>query len=502
MKHCLFYLLAAPLFSPVTYAQKTLSYQPRIETCDCRFKVDSSYIANAPEKLKADSVFPYKVDSSFTTRCGYLVVPENRKKASSRSIKLPFIIVESKNPDKKKDPYLFTSGGPGNSSLGWANGITKSTVIQSRDCIAFEQRGTRYAIPYLRSFELDMAIRESYRKNLPKDSMAIVGVKRYRKRLEDKGVDLAGYSTDETVADIDDLLAALHIDSVNLLGGSYSGGLMLAVLQKDPARVRSLVLDSPLPTFIPIDEDEPANFNEALRILFRHCEKDSSDQALYGNLWEKFSRYFTSIADKKFYFPYVEKGTTDTLQVEYTKNELLDAIEGRLLWGSLKDVPQVVNEIISGDHGPYIKQKLDDIFNKNTAPDGMRISVYCADEAAYHSQDIVHQLYKVYPYMNGYHINDVYKTLCDCWPQAPVKPTTKQPFYSDKPVLMGDGEMDPGCRPLYMDMVHHYMPNSQRVLFLNRTHGVGGRDFYELIQQFLDNPHQKLHSANKDVIVY
>jgi pimeloyl-ACP methyl ester carboxylesterase len=81
--------------------------------------------------------------------------------------------------------------------------------------------------------------------------MTIVGVQRYKKSLEKAGIDLSGYNTDETVADILDLLTILKIDSVNLFGGSYSGGLMLAVLQKEAAKIRSLVLDSPLPVSSP-----------------------------------------------------------------------------------------------------------------------------------------------------------------------------------------------------------------------------------------------------------
>jgi len=477
------FLVSLCAFLPSVSAQKGKTLKPVIEPCAC----------------------PVVVDSSFKTRCGYLIVPENRKKNNDRTIKLPFVMVLSNNPHKKKDPVLFTSGGPGNSSLGWATGMSqnKNILLNERDCIAFEQRGTRYALPYLRSFELDTAIKESYRKNLSKDSMVIVGIQRYRKKLEARGIDLSGYNSDETVADIDDLLRALEIDSVNLFGGSYSGGLMMAVLQKDPARVRSLVLDSPLPMFIPVDEDEPAHFNEALDILFRHCETDSADQGLYGGLKEKFRSYFTSIIGKELYIPYLERGTTDTIMVQYTKNELLDVIEGYLLdYKRLKDLPFVITEMIKGHHDVYIRKKLDDIFNKNTAPDGMRISVYCADEAAYHNEAIIRQLYHVYPYMEGYHINDVYKAICDCWPSPPIDPLTKQAFYSDKPVLLADGEMDPACCPLYIDMIHHYMPNSQRFLFINRTHGVGGTEMNELKQRFLDSPYKKIGFVAPGVISY
>lgn len=472
---------------------------PRIETCDCNFKIDLNYLAIVPTELKSDSVFQNKIDNTFKTQCGYLIVPENRKKANSKIIKLPFIIVKSKNPNKKKDPVLFTSGGPGNSSLSWANGITKSTLILDRDCIAFEQRGTRYAIPYLRRFNLDIAIREAYRKNLPKDSMAIIGVKQYKKSLEKAGIDITGYNTDETVTDIHDLLNTLKIDSFNLFGGSYSGGLMLAVLQKDAAKIRSLVLDSPLPTFVAIDEDEPANFLQALNIIFKRVESDSTNKELYGNLKETFTQYFTSIINKKFFIKYVEKGRTDTLNIEYTKNELLDFIVREV---SNPKIPFIITEIINGNHSLYAKKKIENIFNKYTAPDGMRISVYCADQANYNSEEVINQFYKLYPYMKGYHINDVYKAMCDCWKVPPISPKTKKPFYSDKPVLMGDGEMDQACSPLYMSMIQHYMPNAQSFLFKNHFHMVGGKDFFEITQKFIDNPYKIIEPTNKDIIAY
>ncbi|MEO8175003.1 MAG: hypothetical protein ABI581_18045 [Sediminibacterium sp.] len=153
--------ITATCFVQVSYSQKTQTYAPRIEPCDC----------------------PVKVDTNYTNQCGYLVVPENRKKANGKTVKLPFIIAQSNNLNKRPDPLLFTAGGPGGSSLGWITGVGNRGIINDRDCIAFEQRGTQYAIPNLWSDELSIAISESYRKNLNKDSMVIEGVKRYKKAL-------------------------------------------------------------------------------------------------------------------------------------------------------------------------------------------------------------------------------------------------------------------------------------------------------------------------------
>ncbi|MCF6403057.1 alpha/beta hydrolase [Chitinophaga filiformis] len=479
MKKAILLTIAAVVFLlPIARSQGKNTYQPLIEPCAC----------------------PVKVDSSFKTRCAYLVVPENRKKNNGRTVKLPFIIVESKNPNKKKDPLLFTGGGPGSGSLGWARGAAASQVIKDRDCIAFEQRGAGYSIPGLNGPELGAAIKESYKKNLNKDSMVIEGVKQLRKGLEARGIDLSGYNTDETVSDIHDLLSALQIDSVNLMGISYSGGLMQAVLQRDPSRIRTLILDSPLPTFVPIDEDEPANFNEALNILFEHVEKDSADKAQYGNLKAQFIQYFTSIGQTPFYISYLEKGTTDSIRVAYTRNDLFDIIQN--YFSNPSETPHVIKELIKGNHRKYVTELLDGIFSGYKGPSGMRISVYCADQAAYHDENVLKQSYKVYPYMEGYHINDVYNAMCDCWTYSPINPATKQPFYSTKPALLADGEMDNACRPLYIDMIHHYMPNSQRLLFTHRAHGVGSRELQPFMIQFLNHPYERLVSDNKKIIVY
>lgn len=448
-------------------------------------------------------VCPITLDSNIHARCAYMLVPENRKKENSPMIKVAFLMVESKNPQKKKGPVLFTSGGPGNSSLGWAVGASKSPLLNDRDLIAFEQRGTRYAIPYLRYFDLDTALKQSYRNNLDKDSMWLVGVKKYKQTLQEKGIDFDGYNSDESVADMDDLLATLKIDSVNLFGGSYSGGLMLSLLQKDPAKIRSLILDSPLPTFAAIDEDEPAHFNEALKILSQYAQKDSADQQRYGHLMADFSSYFTKIKDSVFYFPYLERGKKDTTLIAYTKNDLLQEIEDALSNASkIKDVPFIITDMVRGNHAPYITERLNNIFNKNIAPDGMRMLVYCADQTAYHNEAVIKDLYQVYPWMEGFHINDVYKTVCDCWNVAPVNKTTKQPYYSRVPILIGDGAMDPACCPLYMDMIAHYMPNNQRVLFKKKGHGVGSPEWRTMVQSFINNPMLPVISNNPDVVAY
>src|ERR1700733_4157829 len=149
-----------------SFGQKQ-NYTPKIEPCACAFKADSG--------LK--------------TSCYYLIVPENRNKPNGKTIKLPFIYVESNNPNKHKDPVLYTAGGPGASSLGGVRFIHQRAFIKDRDYIAFEQRGTYNAKPWLNCTEVPEAIKESYHRGLNRDSMVLLAVKACRKRLIGQGID-------------------------------------------------------------------------------------------------------------------------------------------------------------------------------------------------------------------------------------------------------------------------------------------------------------------------
>jgi hypothetical protein len=48
-----------------------------------------------------------------------------------------------------------------------------------------------------------------------------------------------------------------------------------------------------------------------------------------------------------------------------------------------------------------------------------------------------------------------------------------------------------------MDQIAHYMPNTQRLLFMNRAHGVGGKPMTALVRAFLNQPYSKIASQAK-----
>ena len=477
MKQSTLVVFALLLLSQNLLAQ---SYTPQIETCAC----------------------VVKVDPALESRCGYLVVPENRNKPAGRRIKLPFFYVK-KQGDTTKNITLFTTGGPGYSttanfdSIGAGHGF-----LQFGGFIAFDQRGTKKALPCLDCGEVDIAIKRSYKEHLSKDSLVAEAVKRCRKRLAvDSSIDLSAYNTMESAADINDLRRALHIEVLTLFGVSYSGGLMLTVARNHPEGVRALILNSPLPGYVDYDEHALFNINEALEQLFTNCEADSTNP-VYKDLRQQFHQYFTAISGKRFNLRYAEKGSTDSFMVTYTNNELLDAIINRMNTGQVKTVPYVILQLIKGNHETYVREIINDAFAGNRRLSrGMRYSVYCTEQIAYANKDRIKKQDTILPWLAGYPFNNVNHAICDCWKVKPEAAIAKTPVYSNIPALIAAGDIDPWCRPFYNRLIKRTMPNSQLLIIHNQGHTpalkVNGVDF---VKAFMANPYRKL-VATKDVMV-
>lgn len=479
MKFSLILLLTLTLGLSFSFAQ---SYSPKIESCACNIKIEKGVIA----------------------KCGYLIVPENRKKPKARIIKIPFIFVRKDGADSVKNISLYTTGGPGYSTILGITQITpNSGFLKYGGFIAFDQRGTKKAIPSLECPEVDEAIKRSYIENLSKDSLVLIAVKAARKRLNAQGIDLSSYNTIESAADINDLRIALKIQSLTLVGLSYSGGLMLIVAKNHPMGIKALVLNSPLPSSVNYEEHGLINMNEALEQIFNNVSLDSIKDDRYKELRSRFHEYFTSIGNKRFTIKYLPKGKTDSLNIRYGKAELLDAIIGRIDNSRLKLVPFVMDEIIRGNHGIYVREILDGAFAGDSNRSlGMRYSVYCSEQIAYSDPFLINQQDFILPWLAGYPFNNVNAQICDCWKVNPEEKEAKTPVYSTIPALISGGDADPWCRPFYNTLIKRYLPNAQVLLIHNRAHGSGfGSDGFDYLEAFMTDPFKKLKPKSSNVII-
>ena len=164
----------------------------------------------------------------------------------------------------------------------------------------FDQRGTGLSEPALDCPELvetalgtldeDLSIEEQ--STLTNESILAC-----RDRLVGEGVDLAGYTSAENAADLNDLRQALGYDEWNLYGISYGTRLALTTMRDFPDGIRSVVLDSSYPPQVNLYTALAANARRGFNVLFEGCAADPRCSAAYPELEATFFELVERLAD-------------------------------------------------------------------------------------------------------------------------------------------------------------------------------------------------------------
>jgi pimeloyl-ACP methyl ester carboxylesterase len=243
---------------------------------------------------------------------GRLLVPENRSVPASRRIPVSFLRLHS-SAAAPRAPLFYLAGGPGDQAVTRDPGALEfwTPILAVCDVVLIDQRGVN-----------DPALRWSWDGPPPlafflsADSAARHITEMERRAGEAfraRGVDITGYTTVASAADLDDLRTALGLPRVSLLAFSYGTHLASAYLRAYGDRVESAVMlgtEGPDQTYKP-----PANMDSAMVRLgrFAAAEPDIGRRvpdlmALYDHVIERLSR-------EPMRVPVPAPGGRDTLQV-------------------------------------------------------------------------------------------------------------------------------------------------------------------------------------------
>ncbi|MFN0182131.1 MAG: alpha/beta hydrolase [Gemmatimonadales bacterium] len=203
--------------------------------------------AQAPVLTMTPETFTPVGREPVAAELGEFTVPMNRRMGGSPRIPIRFLRFRSRSATPGP-PIVYLAGGPGGSGIAAARGPRWVLFDQLRDLadvIILDQRGTgrSHRSPDCRSSVVFPADLPSTRANVvARYSDAARECARWWKA---QGVDLAGYNTLESAADLDDLRKALGVPQLDLLGISYGTHLALAALKTYPGSFRRAVLSGP-----------------------------------------------------------------------------------------------------------------------------------------------------------------------------------------------------------------------------------------------------------------
>ena len=461
------------LFSAAILALPALAQEaPRIEWADL-----PEIVAPAPD-----------------LRTGYLVVPENRHDLKSHLIRLPFILEKSRNPEAPKDPILFTGGGPGGSTLGAAKRRARQPLLDDRDLILFEQRGTHWAKPSLEAPEVDAALRSGWGTRLdghPDPAVMKKALQEARARFEAQGVDLAGYTTEESAADIADLRRLLGLPALNLYGVSYSTKLMLTVLRDRPEGIRSVILDSVLTPESNWDEEAPANILEVLDRAIAAGSEDAKLKAACAGLKARFLKLAARADRRPVAIAAKNPQDGSRITVRMDGAGLMDAVYAGLeTAGGIRRTLAAMDAACKGDLQALAPMVEMDLGSSQGEAWGMRLSVWCNEELPFEKLARILHPAGVPKELHGWFQAAVPLEALDAWPQGHPDPKENAPVSSAVPILIISGEFDPDTPGKWARAAMAHLPNAHLVFFPGMSHAplFTHPESGHLMKAFFDDP--------------
>lgn len=424
--------------------------------------------------------------------CYLLTVPENRMRSGSNLIRLPIIVFRSRSASPRPDPVLFTAGGPGASSLGAFSSGKTIRLLDERDLIVFEQRGTKYAQPNLDCPEVDAEHESSFLSGLAAqrdaaDELAAARACFYR--LTGSGIDLAGYNNAEIAQDIVSLRGLLGIKSWNLYGLSYSTWIMMDVMRMDPAGVRSALLESVEPPDVPYDEMGNANLQRSLDVLFDACATDFECSRSYPDLRSSFAEMVRSLDARPIDIS-VKDASGRSHERPFTGRNAVDTIYSEL--NDAAAIPRLPQAIYGASKGRYAA--LTALAQDGLSPDslswGMRYSVWCADGLPLDDPTVVdRETHSTYPLFDGEISAAFNPAICSFWKVPPAAASEWSPLTSSIPTMIFAGEYDPNTPPSWGRRAMRGLSNAYLYDFPGYSHTPSrSACAREMTIAFFDNP--------------
>ena len=255
-------------------------------------------IQPAPCSLKD---VPDGFEQKHKIECGWVSVPRDHRQPEGKTIRLWTARVRGTGTEQHEDPVLYINGGPGiatvDSMLPYVEQSEAMALLsEGRDLILFDQRGSGRSEEVLCPALGEQLISIASAGLAPEmqTEQSIAAFASCKTMLEEKGLDLAAYSTSATVHDIDAIRRAFGVERWNLAAISYGTLVALDAMRTSPASIRSVILSSPYPPNSASWAEQISAVGGGFAAIARECaaQVDCSQQfgAIGGKLTETLAR--------------------------------------------------------------------------------------------------------------------------------------------------------------------------------------------------------------------
>jgi len=388
-------------------------------------------------------------------RCGYLDVAVDRADPDGPQAAVAVAIIASSSDDPRPDPVVHLHGGPGGLALSdyleWV--FPEHPMLADRDLILVDQRGSGWSTPSL---------------NCPtaeESTTVVTALAGCADDLEDEGIDLEHFGTDDIAADLVDLRQVLEIDQWNLYGVSYGTRVALTVLDLDADGVRAVVLDSPYPPVVEAYAEQVPNGRTAIEALLAGCAADPRCGPAFGDLRQPLASLLTTLADDPVPTTVGDDETQPQLLVDDTvlASALFSALYDRFL---IPAVPLAVQTAVDGDLAGALdllgdagglqapRQDSDEEYESLFESELGFWAPECAEEIGLTDLPTIIDGIDTTSALEVALLDEVQEsfTVCDRLDVEPADPATQRAVLSAVPTLILVGQFDPITPPAWADV--------------------------------------------------
>jgi pimeloyl-ACP methyl ester carboxylesterase len=432
-----------------------------------------------------------------------LLVPPDE---AGQQLAIRYVIFKAEGPGAEPDPVVYINGGPGepvgidvNNVARWWDVTRAAPWMRNRDVIVYDQRGVGVSTPNLACGELSQIGGRVFTERLGlTDAEALWqdAASRCRQRLIASGLRLEAFNTEAAVADLGMLLDRLGYSSWNLYGVSYGTRVALDFLRTaDPARTRSVIVDSVYPPDVDAYVESGANADRAFRTLAAHCLADAACNAGSPHLLESLQQILQHAATDGYQVPVTQPDGTQVM-ASIDDAKLIEILfYGFYRWSDVKLIPAAITALAAGNVQPLVPLT-QSAYETAASPEsgyGAFLSSECHDEYPFNPADALQQQVASLPAYRGFMLSDLPLMACPSWPVGQIGAGFRQPVHSDVPVLLLAGDVDPITPPGWAKHAAETLAHGVVFVFPGVGHGVVASHACadRLVTKFLAVPAEK-----------
>ena len=413
--------------------------------------------------------------------CGVHDVFADRERQSGARVPIHVAVLPALRRRIERDPLFLMAGGPGQGARGLAPVAARyfREIRRHRDIVLVDLRGTGASGP------LQCGAAGNDDAFLKEEDAADLA----RQCLREIDADPRFYTHQQSLADLNEIRAALGYDRINLWGGSWGTRAALLFALRYPEVTRTVILDGAVALAMGFPRTAAADAQAALVRLIDRCRDDARCRTTFPDPRAEIDRFFQRFSGGKAAVTIRHPRTHAPASGTLSRGVAADILRGALY--TPRDAAAVlylIRQAADGDFAPLLAQL---VRTASVTTDDMALgatmAVLCSEDVP--SVAAIDFAAEAAGSVFGTTYADVWRARCVAWRAGPPLPESAA-ITSEVPALILSGGADPVTPPRAGELMTRHFTRHRHVVVPNAAHNASFSGCVPaLIAKFLADGH-------------